>query len=143
MEDRTKTNLTNQSIWVRLIYMVVLSIAYAVAEAVIFVVAIFQFLVALITGQINRLLHEFSANLAMYIYQIVQFETFNSEEKPFPFSDWPDVEPGETPWRGTAATTAVEEEQEEEQEVEPEPELESESEADEAARELDGDKPNA
>lgn len=99
MQDQTKANLTNESIWVRLIYMVVLAIAYAVAEAVVFVVAIFQVLAALITGQVNRPLHDFSANLAVYVYQIVQFETFNTEEKPFPFSDWPDAEVGETPWR--------------------------------------------
>ncbi|NKB96946.1 MAG: DUF4389 domain-containing protein [Pseudomonadales bacterium] len=99
MQDQTKANLTNESIWVRLIYMVVLGIAYAVAEAVVFVVAIFQFLAALITGQVNRPLHDFSANLAVYVLKIVQFQTFNTEEKPFPFSDWPDAEVGETPWR--------------------------------------------
>jgi hypothetical protein len=98
MEDQTKANLTNESIWVRLVYMVVLAIGYGVAEAVVLVVAIFQFFAALTTAQINRSLHKFSANLVVYVYQIIQFETFNTEKKPFPFSAWPDVAAGETAW---------------------------------------------
>lgn len=98
MENQIRENLTEANIWTRLVYMVLVGIAYAVAETVFILVAIFQFMSALFTRQVNAPLLTFASNLSWYIYQIVQFQTFNSEEKPFPFSDWPNKPPGETPW---------------------------------------------
>lgn len=106
MDEQTKTNLGNEGIWIRLIYMVLLGLAYGVAEAIWVVVVLFQWLAALVTGQVNQLLHEFGANLSRYIYEIVRFQTFNSEQKPFPFSDWPDQATGVTPWSGGQADEA-------------------------------------
>ena len=98
MDEQTKANLGNDSIWIRLMYMLLLGLAYTVAEAVYLIVVIFQWLAALVTGQVNRPLHEFGANLSRYIYEILRFQTFNTEQKPFPFSDWPNEVAGDTPW---------------------------------------------
>ncbi len=98
MQTQTKANLTDRNIWTRGIYTLIFVVAYAVAEALITLVAIFQFLMALITGRVNEALQQFGANLTQYAYQIFQYVTFNSEAQPFPFSDWPDVPVGETPW---------------------------------------------
>ncbi len=100
MDEQTKANLGNDSIWIRLIYMLLLGLAYTVAEAVYLIVVIFQWLAALVTGQVNKPLHEFGANLSRYIYEILRFQTFNTEQKPFPFSDWPNEVPGDSPWIG-------------------------------------------
>ena len=99
MNEQTKTNLTDRGIWARGLYMIIFAIAYAVAETVATIVVIFQFLATLITGHVNAPMQRFGQNLARYIYQLLQFQTFNSEELAFPFSDWPDDEPGDTPWR--------------------------------------------
>ena len=98
MDEETKSRLTDKNIWVRGVYMLVYAVAYGVAEAVVTLVVIFQFLTALITGSVNDALHKFGMNLSAYLLQILQFQTFNSELRPFPFSDWPDEQPGETPW---------------------------------------------
>ena len=98
MDQETKSRLSDRSIWVRILYMVILVIAYSVAEAVLVVVSIFQFLTVLFTGSVNEALQRFGANLSSYQYAILQFATFNREDLPFPFNDWPDVEPGDTPW---------------------------------------------
>jgi len=37
----------------------------------------------------NERLLDFSSDLSVYIYQILQFLTFNSEAKPYPFAVWP------------------------------------------------------
>tara|TARA_B100000959_G_C14642223_1_gene484766 strand:- start:194 stop:583 length:390 start_codon:yes stop_codon:yes gene_type:complete len=102
MDNHIRENLSEPNIWTRLGYMVLYIIAYAVAETVFALVAIFQFLSALFTRQVNTPLATFAANLSWYIYQIIQFQTFNSEEKPFPFSDWPNKPPGQTPWSDEA-----------------------------------------
>ena len=100
MDDKTKSNLSDPSIWSRGLYMVLMAIAFGVTEALIAIVAIFQFLSALVTREVSKPLHEFGANLSAYAFQIAQFVTFQTEEKPFPFADWPNVDPGTTPWDG-------------------------------------------
>lgn len=100
MDEKTKSNLSDPSIWSRGLYMVLMAIAFGVTEALIAIVAIFQFLSALVTREVSKPLHEFGANLSAYAFQIAQFVTFQTEEKPFPFADWPNVDPGNTPWDG-------------------------------------------
>ena len=81
-------------IWIRALYMLLFAIAYSFAEAIIVLLAIFQFFAMLITGQVNELLLRFGKNLSVFMFDILEFQTFNSEIKPFPFSPWPDEEHG-------------------------------------------------
>jgi hypothetical protein len=97
MSEDIQKNVTRRSIWFRLVFMIVLGVAFNVAEFVAFVVIAFQFLFSLFNGQQNDQLSHFGRNLARYLQQIVVFLTFASEEKPFPFAPWPDELPGETP----------------------------------------------
>jgi len=98
MDETTKNNLSNRNIWARILYMVLFAIAYNLAEAIIFFIALFQIIVVLFTGKTNAALQQFGANLSEFAYQIFQFMTFNSEHLPFPFNDWPEAEVGETPY---------------------------------------------
>jgi hypothetical protein len=59
------------------------------SRVVLVAVVVIQFGFVLITGERNQKLLDFGATLGKFIYQILQFVTFNSEEKPFPFADWP------------------------------------------------------
>ena len=90
MQQETKNRLSNSSLWKRALYMLIFSIIRALAESLVTLVAIFQFLILLVTGSANEPLLKFGTNLSAYIYRIMQFLTFNSEEYAFPFSDWPD-----------------------------------------------------
>lgn len=107
MEAETKANLSDRTIWVRILYMVLFVIAFSIAEFLVAVVAIFQAIVVLITGSVNAALHRFGKNLSAYIGAILEFETFNSEALPFPFSDWPDLEPTDTHWSADQAQPAA------------------------------------
>jgi hypothetical protein len=83
-------NLKSRSTWLRLFFMIVVSIFYAVARLVTTVVVIVQFFHVLFTGTINEQLRAFGQSLAMYTFEIVSYLTFNSELRPFPFDkDWP------------------------------------------------------
>ena len=58
MSGNTKENVARRSIWLRLVFMIVLSVAFNVAEFITFAVVAFQFLSSLFTGQPNdRLTH--------------------------------------------------------------------------------------
>jgi len=87
--DAIKENVSNTNVWIRLLYMVLLSILYWAAEAILGVVIVFQFLSVLLTGDKNAKVLSFGAQLSTYAYQIFRYLTFNSEEQPFPLGDWP------------------------------------------------------
>ena len=97
MSGEIKEHVTRRSIWLRLVFMIVLSVAFNVAEVIIFAVVAFQFLASLFTGQPNDRLARFGRNLARYLQQITVYLTFTTEEKPFPFTPWPDEPHEETP----------------------------------------------
>ncbi len=88
MRDETKANLTHKSTWIRLIHMIVLVIAFNIAELVIGAVVVFQFLSKLLTGDANEHMKVFGAQIGLYICCIVRFLTFETEDKPFPFQPW-------------------------------------------------------
>ena len=80
---------TRRETWIRLLFLLLFIFFYGVAEAVLGAIVIVQFGFKLITHETNQKLLDFTTGLNKYIYEILQFMTFNSSEKPFPFSDWP------------------------------------------------------
>jgi hypothetical protein len=97
MSGNIKDNVTRRSIWLRLVFMIVLCIAYGVAEFVTWAVVMFQFFASLLAGKPNHRLSRFGLNLARYFQQITVYMTFATEEKPFPFAPWPDEPHEEAP----------------------------------------------
>ncbi|MCW9013871.1 MAG: DUF4389 domain-containing protein [Gammaproteobacteria bacterium] len=93
MSNEIKDNLTQQSTWLRGLYMLLFALFYSIAEIVLFAVVIFQFLLKLFTAESNARLLKLGQSLATYIYQIIQFLTFNSDYQPYPFGAWPKSEP--------------------------------------------------
>ena len=94
MDEEIRERLTSRNLWTRAIYMVLLAVAYFAAETLLVLTSVFQFVSILISGSANGPLLKFGLSLSTYVYQILRFETFNTEEKPFPFSDWPSGPPG-------------------------------------------------
>jgi hypothetical protein len=124
MEESTRERLIRGDIWVRALFMVLFAIAFGLTRVIIVFVVIFQFLAVLITGRANEPLLQFGKNLSVYILEILEFQTFNTELRPFPFSPWPDEEPGGEEWVDGAffddvVEDAVDDENVEEQEVPP------------------------
>jgi|TARA_R110000822_G_scaffold159476_8_gene299189 hypothetical protein len=93
MEQQTKTNLLNVHTWIRLLYMVLFGVLSVVARMVIWVVAILQFILLLVMGDGNNNLRDLGQGASKWSYQVFLFLTFNSDDKPFPFSDWPEIDP--------------------------------------------------
>jgi len=89
MSDALKDNVKDSSVWLRLLYMLLFAAIYSVAEIVLSVVVVFQFLCVLITGEKNAKVLALGAQLSTYAYQVFSFLTYNSEALPFPFGDWP------------------------------------------------------
>jgi len=90
MNENLKENLTRRGIWLRLCFMIILGMAFSLAQMIIFAVVAFQFFSSLFTGETNDRLTRLGRNLARYLQQITVFLTFGTEEIPFPFAPWPD-----------------------------------------------------
>ncbi len=83
------SNFKNGKTWVRGLFMLLFALIYSVTKVIVFVVVFLQFLFVLFTGQQNTRLRDFGEGLSVFIYQIMSYWTYNSEEKPFPFAQWP------------------------------------------------------
>lgn len=93
MSNDVKQNLKSQSTWIRGLYMLLYIIFSRIAELVLGVVVLFQFLLQLFTGETNERLLKLGQGLSTYVYQVFQFLSFNSEYHPYPFGAWPKGEP--------------------------------------------------
>ncbi|MEA3303512.1 MAG: DUF4389 domain-containing protein [Pseudomonadota bacterium] len=93
MNDEIKQKILDTNTWLRGLFMLLFFLIAGVARFVIAVVVLFQFLSVLFTGNTNAQLLTLGQSLSTYIYQITLFLTFNSEQRPFPFSNWPDGPP--------------------------------------------------
>ena len=89
MNSELKTNMAKRQTWLRGLYMLLFFVLYHVVEVVLGAVVLLQFLFTLVTGETNARLLQFGQSLSRYVYQILHFLTFNREEMPFPFNDWP------------------------------------------------------
>ncbi|MDE1461161.1 DUF4389 domain-containing protein [Spartinivicinus poritis] len=91
MDQSVKQNIKSDSQWLRVLFIVLYGIAYQVAELVVLFVVIIQILFALFTGEPNQKLIQFADGVNRFILQILQFITYKTDEKPFPFQDWPEL----------------------------------------------------
>jgi len=87
-KDELRQHLTTREIWVRGLYMLLFAVIYSIAEIVVVAVVVFQFIARLVTGEVNQRLLIFGQQLSGYLYDMLRFFTFNTEEKPYPFAPW-------------------------------------------------------
>ncbi len=100
-----------EGIWLRLVFMILFAIVFNIAEFVLAVTAVVQFVCKAITGKVLTQGIVFGQNLATYVYEIMLFLTFRTDEMPWPFAPWPDGVPAEAkkrPAAETATTTPAE-----------------------------------
>lgn len=89
MAGELSSNLTNGKTWLRGLLIILFAILYGVAEFIVWVLVVLQFGSHLITGEPMPRLSAFARGLNAYVYQILQFITYRSDARPFPFSAWP------------------------------------------------------
>jgi len=82
------SHIRSAQLWIRLAYMLGFLLLLSFVRIILLLVIGGQFLTLLLTGSDNKNLRNFGQSLASWIFQIMQFLTFNSNSKPFPFDDW-------------------------------------------------------
>jgi len=87
-----KQGIATEAFWLRIIFMLFFVVAYQIAEILLGLSILIQVIFVAITGEKNLFLQQAGASLSRYAYQVYRFLTYNREEKPFPFTAWPEGE---------------------------------------------------
>ncbi|MCK5720014.1 MAG: DUF4389 domain-containing protein [Thiomargarita sp.] len=92
LRKQIRENILDGGTWLRAFFMILYAIICYFAILITAIVVLIQFGFVLVSGQTNDRLLPAGKSLSIYIYQIFNFLTYNSDEKPFPITNWPSVE---------------------------------------------------
>lgn len=84
-----KDNAKNIDTWLRGLFILIFGVIFYFLYGLIWLLVIFQFVTKVITGGLNSNLEQLSTKMTCYAMQILNYITFQSEERPFPFSPFP------------------------------------------------------
>lgn len=88
MQDEINENLKKLATWKRIFFMLVFAVIIGLVRILLWAVILLQVVSTLLTGSCNRNVLTFGKNLSIYLYHILLFMTFASDQLPFPFADW-------------------------------------------------------
>jgi hypothetical protein len=89
MSSTEVTKPTKREVWIRGAWMIGFMVALALAQTLVNLIAVVQFVWLLVAGESNPRLAAFGGSLGRWAAEAVGFLTMASEEKPFPSRDWP------------------------------------------------------
>ena len=89
--EEFETNEREKPGLLRALYTILFLIIIRLISMVLFVIAITQYIYSWLTGEPNEKILQFTEGLSEYAKQLVSYVGFNTDEKPWPFGDWPDA----------------------------------------------------
>lgn len=92
MNPELKKNLSSAECWFRALYVILFLLLAKVAGFVVLVLALVQIVFSLLSGAPNAQLVRFGDGLSKYLFAVFNFVLCKSEDKPFPFADWPEAD---------------------------------------------------
>ena len=78
--------------WVRALYLLFFMFVFAVGQSILGLITVVQFVWLLATGEPNPGLRRFGASLAQWFAAAVRFLTCASDDKSFPWKEWPSAD---------------------------------------------------
>ena len=88
MDEQINYNLTQLATWKRIFFMLIFAAIGSLVRMTLWFVILLQVASTLLTGKANPNILNFGRSLSVYTYHILLFLTFNTETRPFPFSEW-------------------------------------------------------
>ncbi|MFW3895423.1 DUF4389 domain-containing protein [Pseudomonas putida] len=87
--------MQHESIILRVLWMLLFLLVWQVAQTLLGLLVLVQLIYRLVYGAPNAGLMNFGDSLSQYLAQIGRFGSFHTEQKPWPFADWPAPRPAE------------------------------------------------
>ena len=91
-EEQMKKNYPVKERLIKGLFVLLYCFAFSICRFLVGIIALVQFLFDLISGEPSIRLCKFSAKLNNYVSEIIAFVSYQSDIKPFPFSDFPSNE---------------------------------------------------
>ncbi len=89
--EEIETNEREKPGLLRALYTLLYLIIGRFISMILLVIAITQYIYSWLTGEPNEKILHFTEDLAEYTKQLVSYVGFNTDKKPWPVGDWPDV----------------------------------------------------
>lgn len=74
---------------IKILYLILFYLIYRITDLILLLVMLVQTILNIFSGEPSDSIKVFGKSLGVYLQQISEFLSYASEEKPFPFSDWP------------------------------------------------------
>ncbi len=87
--NESKKSEKNSETFSRIFYTILFAFIGWVALWVFAFVVLIQFGFLLITGQVNNNLKGFNKEIGLFLFDMIKYLSFQTNQKPFPFRDWP------------------------------------------------------
>ena len=84
-----KKTVSSDSFWIRTLFVVLYFVLYRVLDIVLLLTTLGQWLFTLFTGKPHSALTHFGYSLGVYLQQIAHYLSAVTDDKPYPFQDWP------------------------------------------------------
>ena len=95
-DNANASSWKNPAIWGRVVFVLLFLLLFAlIVGPLAIMLGVVQALFTIFTGEDNRNLRGLAAALAEYINEILRFASWNRDQKPFPFSEFPKLEQAE------------------------------------------------
>ena len=108
-DDSNGNSWKDPAIWGRVVFtLLFLLILGLVVGPLAIILSVVQAVFTIATGEDNRNLRDLGASLTEYIGEILLFTTWNREQKPFPFAEFPRAERTDDAFGEDAAEDATE-----------------------------------
>ena len=89
MNDQIPAPPTRGKIFVRLLYTLLFVVIWGVVKTIIFFTTLFQFACLFVTLKPSEPVRLFANRVVTYAYLLWRYVTFNLNERPFPFAEFP------------------------------------------------------
>ena len=86
MNDESESDF--ESIWMRLVWMIVIAVMLSASQTVLGVITVLQFIIMVVNKrEPNETLAEFGTTLGVWMAKAVRYQTAASEVKPWPWTE--------------------------------------------------------
>lgn len=90
MEPGKQEYASKRGIWKRGLFMLLFAVAFGIAQTLLNLLAVAQFLWLLFAREPNQFLLRFGRSLSVWFADVALFLSCTTEDMPFPWKNWPD-----------------------------------------------------
>lgn len=89
MREKMSNQYEGKTGWKRVLFVALFWVIFYISQFVIAAIVVGQCAFTLINGAPNSQLLAFGDSMSRYVQEILQYITFNSDRRPFPFEEFP------------------------------------------------------